>query len=109
MQQKYILNWETICNAITLLSKAIEISPTAETFLTRAEAFYQLQQSNRGNSSWWNWGETAVKDLADAITLSNSSEIEIKARKLRQKFENFAYSNYTPEQRDEDFEFEKQN
>jgi tetratricopeptide (TPR) repeat protein len=76
--------------------------------LARAEAFYGLQQSNRGDSSWWNWGETALKDLADAITLSNSSEIEIKSRKLRQKFENFAFSNYTAEQRDEDFEFEKQ-
>ncbi len=93
---------------VPLLSKAIEIAPTAEIFLARAEAFRKFQLADRMNSSWWNWGEIALKDLADAIILSNSSEIEIKARKLRQEFGGFAFSNYTVEQRDEDFEFEKQ-
>lgn len=93
-------------NAVASLTRAIEITPTAELFIARAEAYRQLQKNHPHSGPWWEWGEAALKDLADGIALSDSPEVEKRARRMRRGFLGFAYTNYTSEQRDEDFEYE---
>ena len=95
-------------NVIAALSKAIEIRPGSELFLARAEAFQEMQRADRVSDSWQSWGEAALKDIADAIDLSGSPELEARARRMRRQFQGFAYVNYTDTQREQDFEFEKQ-
>jgi tetratricopeptide (TPR) repeat protein len=96
-------------NAIASLSRAIEIEPTSELFLTRADTYRKLNQTDRSNKARPSWGELALKDLENAILLSDSIETELRARKMRRGFAGVAYENYTSEQREKDFEFEKEN
>jgi tetratricopeptide (TPR) repeat protein len=95
-------------SAIAALSKAIEVSPTSELFIARAETYKKLQCANHSDDSWWSWGEAALKDLEDAIALSDSPDLETPARRIRRSFRGFAYANYTDEQGQQDFEHEMQ-
>lgn len=112
--RQYVKAAETHCKlgnyerAIDAYSKAIDLTPSPTILVARAETYFAWQRSNIHHKSYWTWGAAAMKDLNDAIILSESDQLTKQTRKLRRKNARFfGHSTYTEAQRNEDFEFEK--
>jgi tetratricopeptide (TPR) repeat protein len=99
-------------SSIAAYSRAIEIKPTADIFIARANVYNELiKNTYAGRKSHNNLNigqleEKAMQDLGYAIELSKSTEQELATRKMRRSF-CYTAEYYTNGLWWEDFEIEK--
>ncbi len=72
-------------NALSAISKAIEIHPDSDLFIFRAKVYIELGKSGKDVDKIENLREAAIRDLGYAIKIADSDDVISIARKMRRE------------------------
>lgn len=72
-------------NALSAISKAIEIYPDSDMFLFRAKVYIELSKSGKDVDKIENLRDAAIRDLGYAIKIADSEDVISIAREMRRE------------------------